>query len=42
MLTVTWCPTECCVPSGLDFEGAGGSVVAIVCPVVFFEGIESL
>ena len=27
MLTVTWCHSECCVPSGLNFEAAGGSVV---------------
>ena len=27
MLTVTWCRSECCVPSGLDFEAAGDSVV---------------
>ena len=27
MLTVTSCRWECCVPSGLDFEAAGDSVV---------------
>ena len=27
MLTVTWCHSECCVPSGLDFQAAGGSIV---------------
>ena len=27
MLTVTSCRSECCVPSGLDFEPAGDSVV---------------
>ena len=27
MLTVTWCHSECCVASGLDFEVSGGSVV---------------
>ena len=27
MLMVTWCCSECCVPSGLDFEAAGGSIV---------------
>ena len=27
MLTVIWCHSECCVPSGLDIEAAGGSVV---------------
>ena len=27
MLTVTSCCSECCVPSGLDFEPAGDSVV---------------
>ena len=24
---VTWCRSECCLPSGLDFGAAGGSVV---------------
>ena len=27
MLMVTWCRSECCVPSGLYFEAVGGSVV---------------
>ena len=27
MLTVTLCRSECCVPSGLDFEAAGDSAV---------------
>ena len=27
MLTVTWCCSEHCAPSGLDFKAAGGSVV---------------
>ena len=27
MLTVTLCHSECCVPSGLDFEAAGDSIV---------------
>ena len=27
MLMVTWCHSGCCVPSGLDFEPAGGSIV---------------
>ena len=27
MLTATWCCSECCVPSGLNFEAAGVSVV---------------
>jgi len=27
MVVVTWCCSECCVPSGLDFEAAVGSVV---------------
>ena len=27
MFTVTWCHSECCVASGLDFKAAGGSVV---------------
>ena len=41
MLTVRWCCSECCVPSGLDFEAAGGSVV---CYLLFvrFKGIELL
>ena len=34
MLTVTWCRSECCVPSGLDFEAAGGSVVCYYCFVL--------
>ena len=32
MFMVTWCHSECCVPSALDFEDAGGSVV---CPIIF-------
>ena len=31
MLTVTWCHSECCVLSGLDFEAAAGSVVCYYC-----------
>ena len=27
MFTVTLCCSECCVPSGLDFEAAGDSVL---------------
>jgi len=27
MLTITWCISECCVLSGLDFDAAGDSVV---------------
>ena len=27
MLTVNSCRSECCVPSGLDVEAAGGSIV---------------
>ena len=27
MLTITSCRSKCCVPSGLDFEAAGDSVV---------------
>ena len=27
MFTVTSCRLECCVPSGLDFEAAGDSIV---------------
>ena len=38
MLMVTWCCSECCVPSGLDFEAAGG----FVCSIIYFEDIESL
>ena len=30
MLTVTWCHSESCVPSGLDFKAARGLVVTIV------------
>ena len=26
-LTATWCRSECCAPSGLNFEARGGSVV---------------
>ena len=32
MLMVTLCHSECYVPSGLDFEAAGGFVV---CPITF-------
>ena len=27
MFTVTWCCSECCVPSGLNFKAAGDSIV---------------
>ena len=30
VLMLTWCRSECCVTSGLDFEAAGGSVI---CPI---------
>ena len=40
MLTpVTWCRSDCCVPSVLDFEVAGSS---IVCLIICFEGIKLL
>ena len=35
MLTVTSCHSECCVPSGLDFEAAGDSVVRYFCVQLF-------
>ena len=41
MFMVTWCCSECCVTSGLDFETATGSVVRY-CPIICFKGIESL
>ena len=37
MLTVTLCRSECCVPSGLDFEAAGESVVRLFCVQLFFS-----
>ena len=40
MLKVAWCHPECCVPSRLNFEGAGGSFVHYVRLII--EGIELL
>ena len=36
MLTITSCCSECCVPSGLDFEAAGDSIVHMLFCVQLF------
>ena len=36
---VTWCCSDCFVPSELDFEATGGFVYVIICPII--ESIES-
>ena len=36
MLTVTWSCSECCVPSGLNFEASSASI-AHYCSIIFFE-----
>ena len=38
MLTVTWCRSECCVLSGLDFEATGGSI----CTLLFVQLFASM
>ena len=42
MLMVTWCHSGCCVPSGLDFEAAGGSIVCYCLSNYLLQGHESL
>ena len=40
MLTVTLCRSECCVPSGLDFETAGDSVVCYFVCNYLLRGLQ--
>ena len=40
MLTVTLYSSECCVPSGLDFEAAGDSVVRYFVFNYLLQGLQ--